>query len=107
MAFTTRPMRWNSPLTGWPSIWRAIFWDRSPSATAEMTRATSLVGRTRSSIRPLTEPAASAHSPPAPLSSTRSVRRPSLPAARATRAISLLSWAWREVRALKRFATSA
>ncbi len=31
--FTTLPMRWNSPLTGRPSMVRAIFWLRSPSAT--------------------------------------------------------------------------
>jgi hypothetical protein len=54
MAFTVVPMRANSPLTGWPSISMAIFWLRSPSATATITRATSVVGRTRSSMRPLT-----------------------------------------------------
>ena len=53
--FTVVPMRANSPFTGRPSISSAIFWFRSPSATATITRATSVVGRTRSSIRPLTE----------------------------------------------------
>src|SRR4051794_37439962 len=46
-------MRRNSPLTGWPPISSAIFCDRSPSATASITRAISVVGRTRSSIRSL------------------------------------------------------
>ena len=54
IALTVVPMRANSPLTGWPSISIAIFWLRSPSATATITRATSVVGRTRSSMRPLT-----------------------------------------------------
>ena len=56
IAFTVVPMRRNSPLTGWPSILSAIFCERSPSATASMTRATSVVGRTRSSISVLTSP---------------------------------------------------
>ena len=37
-------MRRNSPRTGLPSISSAIFCERSPSATAMMTRATSVVG---------------------------------------------------------------
>jgi hypothetical protein len=55
IAFTVVPMRRNSPRTGRPSIFSAIFWERSPSATASSTRATSTVGRTRSSIRELTD----------------------------------------------------
>ena len=58
IAFTVVPMRANSPLSGWPSMVSAIFWVRSPSATATITRATSVVGRTRSSMRPLTESSA-------------------------------------------------
>ena len=50
IAFTVVPMRRNSPFTGCPSIVSCIFCERSPSATASMTRATSVVGRTRSSI---------------------------------------------------------
>ena len=45
IVFTVVPMRRNSPFTCWPSIVSAIFWDRSPSATASITRATSVVGR--------------------------------------------------------------
>ena len=77
--FTVVPMRANSPLTGRPSISSAIFWFRSPSATATITRATSVVGRTRSSIRPLTESTAVLHPPVAPCSRARSVMRPSRP----------------------------
>ena len=48
-------VRRNSPWSGRSSISRAIVCDRSPWATAPMTRAVSLVGWTRSSIRSLTE----------------------------------------------------
>ena len=76
---TVVPIRANSPLTGRPSISSAIFWLRSPSATATITRATSVVGRTRSSIRPFTEPIVVAHPPSACWSRARSVIRPSRP----------------------------
>ncbi len=89
IAFTVVPMRWNSPRTGWPSMVSAIFWLRSPAATAVMTRATSVVGRTRSSISALTDSIESAHSPYSPGSAARSVMRPSRPITRATRASSL------------------
>ncbi len=85
MEFTTLPMRWNSPLTGRPSMVSAIFWLRSPSATAEMTRATSFVGRTRSSTRELTASTATVQAPPTAPIRTRSVIRPSRPTTRATR----------------------
>ena len=44
-----RPMRRNSPRSGPSTGRRSSFWVRSPSATASMTRATSVTGRTRSS----------------------------------------------------------
>ena len=56
-------MRRNSPFSGRPSIASAIFWDRSPLATAPMTRATSSVGWTRSPISELTEWTRSAQPP--------------------------------------------
>ena len=93
--FTVVPMRANSPLTGRPSISSAIFWFRSPSATATITRATSVVGRTRSSIRPLTESTAVLHPPVAPCSRARSVMRPSRPMISATRTSSASSAALR------------
>ena len=50
MVFTVRPIRRNSPRSGRPSISSAMCWDRSPSATASITRAISAVGASRSSI---------------------------------------------------------
>ena len=54
MVLTTLPMRRNSPRSGRPSISTVIVCDRSPLATAPMTRATSVVGCTMSSISSLT-----------------------------------------------------
>ena len=83
--FTVRPMRRNSPMSGRPSMSSAIVCERSPLATAPITRATSLVGCTRSPMRALTELTEAAHDPPAPPSWARWVIRPSLPTARLTR----------------------
>ncbi|OWK21049.1 hypothetical protein AJ88_21440 [Mesorhizobium amorphae CCBAU 01583] len=55
MVLTILPMRRNSPRSGRPSISTIIVWERSPFATAPMTRATSAVGWTMSSIRSLTD----------------------------------------------------
>ena len=44
IVFTTLPMRRNSPRSGRPSISVVIDWERSPLATAPMTRETSAVG---------------------------------------------------------------
>ena len=63
IALTIVPMRANSPFTGCPSMVRAIFWSRSPSATASITRATSVVGRTRSSMSELVASIASPQLP--------------------------------------------
>ena len=79
IVLTVVPIRRNSPLTGCPAMSSASCWDRSPSATAAMTRATSVVGRTRSSIRLLTAAAPADQSPSVPTSSRRSVMRPSRP----------------------------
>ena len=83
--FTVLPMRRNSPISGRPSMSSAIVCERSPLATAPMTRATSLVGCTRSPIRVLTEVTDAAQDPPAPATVARWVIRPSLPTARLTR----------------------
>src|SRR5207253_2048778 len=48
-------VRRNSPCNGRSSISRAMVWDRSPWATAPITRAVSLVGWTRSLMSVLTE----------------------------------------------------
>ena len=100
MLLTVVPMRRNSPLTGWPSISSAIFWVKSPSATALMTRATSVVGCTRSPMSALTEPTLAAQPPFISLSATRSVIRPSRPTTRSTRTISLASASFRPTIAL-------
>ena len=54
IVLTVRPIRRNSPRSGRPSISSAMCWERSPSATATMTRAISVVGRPRSSMSELT-----------------------------------------------------
>ena len=95
IAFTVVPMRANSPFSGWPSMVSAIFWVRSPSATATITRATSVVGRTRSSTSPLTESRAVDHPPWAPSTPARSVIRPSRPTTRPRRTSSAVSCALR------------
>ena len=73
IAFTVVPMRRNSPRTGWPSISSWIRCVRSPSATASITRATSIVGLARLSMSSLTAPTFSAHEPGAPATLARSV----------------------------------
>ena len=60
IAFTVLAVCKNSPFSGRPSISVAIVWDKSPFATAPMTRAISLVGRTRSPIKTLMHPMISA-----------------------------------------------
>ncbi len=72
------------PLSGWPSTSSAMVCDRSPFATAPMTRAISVVGRTRSSIRVLTELMMVAQPPATFGTAARCVRRPSRPTTRDT-----------------------
>ena len=55
MVLTMLAERRNSPLSGRPSTSSRTVCSRSPCATAEITRVTSVVGQTRSSIRLLTE----------------------------------------------------
>ena len=55
IVFTTLAVRRNSPVSGRSSISSDIDWVRSPLATAPMTRATSVVGWTRSETSALTE----------------------------------------------------
>ena len=63
MVLTTLPMRRNSPRSGRPSISSCMVCARSPLATAPMTRATSVVGWTRSPIIAFTESTQSAQQP--------------------------------------------
>ena len=81
-------VRRNSPWSGRSSISRAIVFDRSPWATAPITRAVSMVGWTRSSIRSLTDPTDSRQNPPTSPRESRWLSFPSLPTTRLRRASS-------------------
>ncbi len=61
--FTIVAERRNSPSSGRPSTSRRTVWSRSPCATAEIARVTSVVGQTRSSINVLTDVSISRHAP--------------------------------------------
>ena len=71
--------RRNSPLSARPSTSSSIDCLRSPLATAPMVRATSAVGRTRSSRSVLIESTFTAQPPTAPGNDMRCLSRPSLP----------------------------
>ena len=88
IVLTSLAERRNSPLSGRPSTSRSMDCPRSPFATAPIVRATSVVGRTRSSSRVLIESTFSAHSPTAPGSVMRCFSRPSLPTVTLNRATS-------------------
>ncbi|CAN5761757.1 hypothetical protein BH20PSE1_BH20PSE1_04410 [soil metagenome] len=93
MVLMVLAVRRNSPVSRRPSISRAMVWLRSPLATAPMTRATSVVGWTRSTMRLLT---ASMQSPQDPLTPSNEARWevfPSLPTTLLMRRTSLVSWA--------------
>ena len=79
MPFTSRAVRRNSPLSGRPSTSSAIVCDRSPLATAPITRLISDVGWIRSATSVLTDSTQSAQEPTAPARVARCVMRPSLP----------------------------
>ena len=80
--------RRNWPRSGRPSTSSAMFCDKSPFATAPITRAISVVGRTRSSIRALTELIIVAQPPATVGGVARCSRRPSWPTMRLTLTIS-------------------
>jgi hypothetical protein len=64
IVLTVLAVRRNSPSSGLPSISRAIVWERSPLATAPITREVSLVGCTSRLIRALTDVIELAQAPP-------------------------------------------
>src|SRR6185369_4008739 len=72
-------VRRNSPSSSRPSTSSAMLFDRSPCATAPITRATSLVGWTRSSMSELMHSTDSPQNPRAPCSDARCLSLPSLP----------------------------
>ena len=95
MRLTVLAVRRNSPSSGRSSISRAIVCDRSPLATAPITRAVSLVGWTRSPISALTESMVPAQEPLKLPSEARCLILPSLPTTRLMRSSSsviLSSW---------------
>ena len=93
IVLTVFAVRRNSPWRGRPSRSRAIVWERSPLATAPITRAVSRVGWTRSEMRALTFSTDSAQEPDTSPSEARSEMRPSLPTTRRRRSSSrLILW---------------
>ena len=99
-------MRRNSPLTGRPWISSIIFFERSPSATAVITRPTSVVGWARLSISVLIESTAMVHMPEEPESAVRSVSLPSSLMILLTRTISLAMPSLRQQTSLNTWAIS-
>ena len=81
IALTVLAVCKNSPFSGRPSISVAIVWDKSPFATAPITRAISLFGRTRSPIKTLMHWMASSQEPDISPIDARWLIRPSFPTA--------------------------
>src|SRR3954453_19642600 len=106
IVFTTLPMRRNSPRSGRPSISTVMLWDRSPLATAPITRATSAVGWTLSSMSSLTERRALSQPPRAFFTRPRWVILPSLPTTLESRSNSCVISSLTETTSLKRLAIS-
>ena len=79
IVLTVRAVRRNSPRSGRPSEVRSIVWERSPFATAPMTREVSTVGRMRSAMSVLTDRTEDAQEPWTSPRNARSEIRPSLP----------------------------
>ncbi len=65
IVLTICPVWRNSPLSKLPSISNAMVWERSPLATARITRDVSAIGWTKSVIRVLTDSMQSVQEPPA------------------------------------------
>ena len=102
MVFTVLAVRRNSPSRGRPpTSSRAMVCERSPLATAPMTRAISLVGCTRSLMSMFTEAISAAHDPLLSPMTARSVMRPSLPTARLSRSSSLAKRSFSSTTSLK------
>ena len=79
MVLTILADRRNSPSSGRPSTSRRMTCDRLPCATAAMAAVTSVVGRSRSSIRVLIEPSMAPHDPRVCSNFARCRVLPSLP----------------------------
>jgi hypothetical protein len=79
MVLSAREVRRNSPSSGRPPTSSGIVCDRSPRATAPITRAASLVGSARSEINVLTESIDAAHAPVTSPSDARCASCPLVP----------------------------
>ncbi len=79
MSLVARAVTRKSPRSGAPPTSSGTPWERSPRATAPMTRLTSAVGRITSSTRSLTASTQAAQSPLAPGRVARCRPRPSCP----------------------------
>src|SRR6266700_932639 len=104
IVLTVLAVRANWPCKATPSTSRGTVWERSPLATAVMTRAVSLVGRTRSSTRSLTELMELAQPPSDPPGEMRWLILPSLPTTCRSRCSSRLK---RSLRAMTSLSASA
>ena len=104
MVLAVAAARRNWPSSGLPSTSSDMVCDRSPLATAPMTRAISVVGRTRSSIRVLTELTIVPQPPDTLAAVARCSSRPSRPTVWLTLAI---SWAIRPLFSIISFSVSA
>ena len=89
MVLTLVPILRNSPFKGLSSISSRIFFVKSPSATAEITRPTSVVGCAKLLISPLIESIFAFHIPVTVPTDARSVSFPSSPTILPTLTISL------------------
>ena len=107
IVLTVWPTRRNSPLRGAPSCSSGIRCERSPLATAPMTRATSSVGRTRSPMSVFIESIRSDHAPVAAPTLARWVIRPSLPTTVAIRAASCVPYSSKSATSLNASAIAA
>jgi hypothetical protein len=101
MVFTILAVRRNSPRMARPSTSSSIFWERSPLATAPITRSISVTGWTREVTSSLTLSTAFRQQPEAPEREARSAIRPLVPTASAMRSSSSVSCSFREMMALR------
>ena len=106
MRLTVFPSRRNSPWRAPPSALSSIRCDRSPLATAPMTRETSAVGPTRSLISLLKDSIRTAHPPVAPGKPARCPIWPSVPTTSLMRCISFVDRSRSSTRKLKASASS-
>ena len=106
MVLTLRAVRRNSPCSGRPSISSAIVLDRSPLATAPITRAISVVGWIMSPTSVLMLSTQVSHPPDALFSLARWLMRPSLPMATLSRLTSVVRFWFSSTTSLKAAAIS-